>query len=188
MPTFGTDPVQICLGWGDEVSVTGEQSDGSGSGDAEGLDLDRLVGVGRTGIQRFDAEDVPGIEWDGTFKGFGVSGKRSLSGFMIIASALFAIVTDIYSEKNWVGMVTMFVSSMTGMIAMASWVAFQATFSNRGDSTGVTFDEGGWALVGAWVGAFVAWLGYVFSYRERGDYKPREEMRMERRGSQQTHV
>jgi hypothetical protein len=144
--------------------------------------------VARTGVQRFDAEAMPSLDITNGIDGFGVKGKRTLSGIMIIASALFAIFTDIYSEKNWIGMVTMFLSSMTGMIAMASWVAFQAAFTARGDSAGVTFDEGGWVLVVAWVGALFSWLGYVFSHREAQADDAPPSGTMERRGSQQTHV
>lgn len=183
VPKFGTDPVQICVGWNDAITITGEVAaadDVSGSGAAPS--------VARTGVQRFDAEAMPSLDITNGIDGFGVKGKRTLSGIMIIASALFAIFTDIYSEKNWIGMVTMFLSSMTGMIAMASWVAFQAAFTARGDSAGVTFDEGGWVLVVAWVGALFSWLGYVFSHREAQADDAPPSGTMERRGSQQTHV
>lgn len=180
VPQFGPEPQAVCVAWNDPIATTGSEVANECNA-AAALVKDAAAAAAAAaaavmGGQEFalggsgsDAEAAAsgsaecgptGIE---RFGNFGLKDQRRLTGFMILAAAGCAIITDIYSEKNLVGMIFMPLSSICSMIAFASWVNFQFKLKGKGDSTDLTFDEGGWVLVGAWVGSFISAVCYRYA-------------------------
>ena len=158
VPQFGPEPQQICVDWTDKIAITG-----SSSGDSVTCDV--LADAGETAAQlaEDDAHSNDGCGLSGLerFADIGIRHKRTLTGFMVLASAGLAIIADVYSEKNFMGCVLMLLSCIAGIIAFASWLSFQLAIA--GD--GLTFGKGGWVLVGAWMSALASFFCYIIAYR-----------------------
>jgi len=204
IPQFGEEPQRVCVDWNDPIAITGSEAaetcnaaaalEAEASDAAEAAatavieDLDfELNGSGTAAEVSASGAPECGTSGLERFADFGLKDQRRLTGFMILAAAGTAIIADVYSEKNWMGAIFMLLSSLCGMIAFASWVNFQFKLKGKGDSTELKFDEGGWVLVGAWVGAFVSSLCYFHAWRNPED-SGSSQPALSRRNSKSSHV
>jgi len=194
VPQFGTEPQQVCVDWTDNIAITGSldatacniaatlvdaaevAAAAASAAVLAGEDVAAAVSVGGSGDSNDDltsaATAAGAVEGCGTsgierFADFGIKDQRRLTGVMILAAACLAIIADVYSEKNIVGVIFMFLSAMSGMVGFASWVNFQMKLTGKnGDASGIKFDEGGWVLVAAWIGALISFACYFNALRD----------------------
>jgi hypothetical protein len=89
-----------------------------------------------------------GVTADGNtrFDSYGVEIKRQVASGCVLIAILVSILADLFNEKLMFAATMMILATISGMIAMSSWVNFQEELS-KDTASKMEFSDGGWLEV-----------------------------------------
>jgi len=164
-PQYGNASYPVCFDYKERVQTPGPNPELGIDGPLVNCSIGDL-GVGpldKTGSERF-------ANWN-------LEAKRQGTGWMTIGTIGGLMVSGIFSEKAWIGMLLNLGAGGTGVFIMIIWISFyQDLAMDTGDL--LILGTSGWMLVIAWFGAFLTGAMYgrdficghekEFAVRQRG--------------------